>query len=706
MRFRCLLMKAAMATLSYFVIGCSLSEQNAKKTTPVGFITTPASYYSSAKARYLGAKYKENLDRLAERIVRNPKTANLQFANNISSVGGIGFFTHSATNTPDERYLEVIVSAPQSFEKKEIFNTKVARIFAAYGAELLSILAGDPAIYQENEVSGYGLNLTWRSLVQGSTGSGITLEGAVMYFSKETVRAFLHQDIDQNNFLTRAIIFAAEENGPLNLISYRQPDPGPDTRLPIHEEPLSVPQIDAQTESGSLSQPRIEAARETAPPLAVANDERLTSSARVVPITAARQQSADGKGQGQVAINKSPQPAIAFEAPIVQPPLVPSKTQPARTVEPTTTKRTESTSVTKRPDEQSDLHKAEQQANASQVSKADRFHQIKPSKDERKSASGEMSAPKNGGPGTEIPKAATTNKAQSQGAIGEQLASETSRVAGKSGDEKKAAALSKTTSEAQAFPVKAAQPEAKNKFEPLTSEQVALARKNSVAGSQETPRQIVSALPTQGSRVEIAKPLPNPVTKKPARDDPQNEEIVEAAPLSTDADKSARGKNHEAAVVAKSTVKAPSLAPLPAKSTAKENSPPLRAKLPNEQIGLLLTKPSGTAPEKRAVARSRPKALEGYIIQVGFNNKNDAQRWAETLERRGYAVSVTQADGAGSVRLRLGNFSVRDEAERQLKSLKQEGLSGIVINLPQAYRPEVPVPASEESQPQSVRTNN
>ena len=753
MRIRCLLTNAAMVTLSYFVFGCSLSEQNAKKTAPVSFITTPASYYSTAKARYLGAKYKENLDRLAERIVRDPKTANLQFANNISSVGGIGFFTHSATSTADERYLEVIVSAPESFERKEAFNAKVSRIFAAYGNELLSILAGDPAIYQENEVSGYGLNLTWRSIVQGSTGSRIVPEGAVMYFTKETVRGFLHQDMDQNIFLARAIIFAAEENGPLTLMSYRQPDPRPDTRLPIHEEALTVPQIDAKTESRSLSQPGIEAAREMTPPLAVSGDRRSTSNVPVVPLTAARQRSADVTGEEQVAINKpartakegagaakekrdiphngppesakgsghaavgnperenslqrSPQPAVALKDPTGQPPSATSKTQPARTAEPTTTKIGENTAVAKRSNEQSDLHKAEQQTNTSQISKVDRFHQVKPSKDERKSASAGTSAPENAGRGSEIPKAATTNETQSQRAVGGKLASEASGMAEKSADENNAAALSKTTTEAHASSVKTAQPKANKKFEPRASEQVvALTRKNSVAGSPETPRQVISALPTQGSRVDMAKTLPNPVVKNPARNDPQNGEIVAAAPLSTDADKKARGKNREAAVVAKSAVKTPSLAPLPAISTAKENSPPLGAKLPNEQIALLKSKPSETAPEKRAVARARPKALEGFIIQVGFNDKNDAQRWAETLERRGYAVSVTQADGAGSVRLRLGNFSLREEAERQLKSLKQEGLSGIVINLPQAYRPEMRVPASEESQTQSAQTNN
>ena len=206
--------------------------------------------------------------------------------------------------------------------------------------------------------------------------------------------------------------------------------------------------------------------------------------------------------------------------------------------------------------------------------------------------------------------------------------------------------------------------------------------------------------------MDIAKPLPNPVAKNPARGDLQNGEIVGAAPFSADADKSARRKDREAEVVAKSAVKAPGLAPSPAISTAKGNSPALGAKLPNEQIALLKSKPGETTPEKGDGARARPKTLEGYVIQVGFNNKNDAQRWAETLQRRGYSVSVTQADGAGSVRLRLGNFSLREEAERQLKSLKQEGLSGIVINLPQAYRPEMRVPASEESRTRSAQTNN
>ena len=98
---------------------CTLLDDGpARKPVAMGLIATPPTYYSTAKARYLGARYKANLDRLVERITRNSKTAPLQFANNISSVGGIGFFTHSATKTADERYLEVVLATPETFEIK------------------------------------------------------------------------------------------------------------------------------------------------------------------------------------------------------------------------------------------------------------------------------------------------------------------------------------------------------------------------------------------------------------------------------------------------------------------------------------------------------------------------------------------------------------------------------------------------------------
>jgi len=83
------------------------------------------------------------------------------------------------------------------------------------------------------------------------------------------------------------------------------------------------------------------------------------------------------------------------------------------------------------------------------------------------------------------------------------------------------------------------------------------------------------------------------------------------------------------------------------------------------------------------------KVLQGFVIQLAFGETRDARLWAETLERRGFAVSLTEAGGSGLVRVRIGNFAGREEAERQLQALRRDGLKGIVLNLPQAYRPEV-----------------
>jgi len=109
------------------------------------------------------------------------------------------------------------------------------------------------------------------------------------------------------------------------------------------------------------------------------------------------------------------------------------------------------------------------------------------------------------------------------------------------------------------------------------------------------------------------------------------------------------------------------------------------------------SKQAKMATGEQAVALPSPKVLQGFVIQLVFGETRDARHWAETLERRGFAVSLTEAGGNGSVRVRIGNFTGREEAERQLQALRQDGLKGIVLNLPQAYRPEVHPAVAEES---------
>ena len=425
--------------------GCALFDDLApKKPESNGLITTPASYYSTAKARYLGARYKDNLDRLVERITRNPKTANLQFANNIASVGGIGFFTHSATKAPDERFLEVVLSTPETFEVRGEFNEKFQRLFARYGGELLGIVSSDNDIYQDREMSGYGLNLSWRNVLTEPAGNRVALERAIIYFPKERVRNILRQGNDPNELLSDAVIFAVEEDGPLTLVSYRPQQSKPDVRAAIQEDNLA----------------------------AASNAPR---SAEVAAQTHAPGQFVQSSETEQVALP------------------------------------------------------------------------------------GEVKTAKLPGP-VAMPTASVKGADRSQPAESDRPAS-------------------------------------------------------------------------------VVKPQAPPAPKAPS-------------------------------------VAAPAVPP--AQEGEKSVSGPL---------AMLKNRPAGLVQEQSAALRPAAKALEGFIIQLAFNDKQKAQHWAESMAKRGYAVSLTEAGAEGSLRVRLGNFTARDEAERQLRTLKQDGLNGIVINLPQAFRP-------------------
>jgi DedD protein len=473
-------------TISFAIVvvvaGCATVEENPKKNKQLGLITTPSNYYTTQRARYLGEKYKSNLDRLVERIVRNPKTANLQFANNIASVGGIGLFTHSSTSSVDERFLEIILGVPETFDSQLDNNEKVHRVFSLYGAELLSILASDSEIYQEKEVNGYGLNLSWRNLVSDAAGPRISLERATLYFPKARVRSFVRGELSQNTFLGEAVIFAVIDDGPMKLISYRPQELKPDSRRPIGEEPLIAGEITAKREA----QPE--------------------KAASLAPMT---KRSSVAREQG-----KSSAQSVSLP-----------KDKPAE------------------------------------------------------------------------PKAPP--------ALGEKLE-----------DSNKAAPAADRLTEA---PVASAPP----LIETSQTKALPVIQTNSLSiGQKETESEYAA------STGDLASLPVSPVM--------------------------------------------PSITDAPKVVSVKEQA-------------LLENKPTKTP----LAEQSSAKVLQGFVIQLAFGETRDARLWAETLERRGFAVSLTEAGGSGSMRVRIGNFTGREEAERQLQALRRDGLKGIVLNLPQAYRPEV-----------------
>ena len=574
------------------VSGCTIQDRDTKRQLSAGsLIATPASHYSTQKARYLGEKYQEKLDRLIEMIMANPKTSKLQFANNLGSAGGMGFFTHSAVKFPDERFLEVVLGTGENFEAGE-YSEKVARLFSLYGRELLVILAGDSEIYNDRELSGYGLNFTWRTL-----GSRMTTERAIVYLPKEKVRAFLRQDLGENTLLAEAVIFVMEPEGQANLLSFRGQRPAPDIRAPIQEQVL-------------LPEPP-KAKPDQTPVLA----QKPGHNEVVDPAN---------DGEASVGVKKKAIP-------------VPQSETDRKTTTPNGSLGTKEEITSER--------------------------KISPIVGENIEAVGTGSA-------KESPAQSDPDPMPPTGVV------ETARAA------PSAVEFSHGQVEAKVIESKLQLEKKKEKTPELISlievpkEKEQKEMRPAMAGSQRPaamrearPNDVaqtdlgIDALPALGSTEE-----PSSSATKPGSD---IEPLGDIASLTKVSPKPAHPEKAVPAPITASELQTGEA------EAVEQRAVPVHAKYMEN------------LPEIKLLMKPVPKALEGYIIQVAFKDRSEARVWADTFEQRGYAVSMSEASAGESLRVRVGNFRLRDEAERQLKSIRDTGLIGIILNLPQAYRPEV-----------------
>lgn len=103
---------------------------------------------------------------------------------------------------------------------------------------------------------------------------------------------------------------------------------------------------------------------------------------------------------------------------------------------------------------------------------------------------------------------------------------------------------------------------------------------------------------------------------------------------------------------------------------------------------------AGSEPSKPAGGQDRPGkpsaegggGTEGWVVQVGsFGDKDNADRLAERLRARDYAVSVSEFQLGDKVlyRVRVGPMPSRDKAERQMARIQEQlGLNGKVLTYP------------------------
>lgn len=661
----------ACGVLSLLSFACSTVDDPSKKDSNLGLVATPPSYYSTPKARYLANKYKNNLNRLVEEIVRHPATASLQFSNNITSVGGIGFFTHSAVKSPDERYLEVILGTPETFETQGDYSAKVARLFSIYGSTLLTILGGDAKILAEAEVSGYGLNFSWRTIITIPSTRRVAMERAVLYLDKSAVRGFLRKEKTQNELLKDAVIFGVADDGPMRLVSYQAEEAKPDYRPAIQEadlsnrpssteetkpamqqavpepqvkstpttaikpRPLEVPIADARnipdprlsrelnqeieqtptdTTVQSLSKPAVPVELSKKP--ADVETLKMASKGQIEPPAAAPTSDDSMTESQQLPVAPGPVPVETVRV---------EKVEPSMPTPPTTVKEVEPV----------DLESPNKiGARAAPIAGDEQVLPIQ--------AKAEMSMPQEKTPVAEI-------------------VSEVSKKVTVENPGVVVSAPKQVIASAPPPPVITPQPIEKIPLE----DGRASTGIHEAAGAASIPVKKVEPIAQEPKNVLPPEPLPT-VTARLPRMHPDSEQ-AKPAPIIAKAEVSRYQPPPE-------TVVAEPAEPMPVASQPSIAPPPN----PVPQIRT----------PAMPILKQGPKALEGYIIQLGFADRNKAQDWAEKFLSQGFAVSFTES-GSGAIRVRLGNFSVRDEAEVKLRSLQRDGLKGIIVNLPLRYQPAV-----------------
>jgi hypothetical protein len=252
-------------------LGCSAAKPQGN--TPPGVeagisLTPPAhytTYYSTQKARALGESYGDNLDRLLERLTQSP-VGQMQFSNAIVSLS-LGFFTHSASRPPDERYLEVILGMPDILEEEADINATVSRLFAQYGREILAILASDTAIAEDLKVAGYGLNFSWRNMLRTPSGPRMAMKEAVIYIPKKKSERFLKQQIDHDELLGTSTIFVRQGENPSQQVRYLPPPSQPWLQPPpsLVEAQTVDPQEQGQRKEGAASRTARQPEQQLAP---------------------------------------------------------------------------------------------------------------------------------------------------------------------------------------------------------------------------------------------------------------------------------------------------------------------------------------------------------------------------------------------------------------------------------------------------------
>jgi DedD protein len=195
------------------------------------------------------------------------------------------------------------------------------------------------------------------------------------------------------------------------------------------------------------------------------------------------------------------------------------------------------------------------------------------------------------------------------------------------------------------------------------------------------PRPIPVDLPIDIPRKDTAPPLAVP-TREP---------LSQAEPASTPTPAAVASTQAAAERVAETPAEKPPVAEKPVadrpvekpleKAPVKVADKPKAAANDGARAQALL---EGKEPTSHAATPASTPSAARFIVQVGAFGENkaaqDVRLKVEKLGLKTYAQAVDTADGR-RVRVRLGPFASRDEAERAAAKLKGAGLPGAILTL-------------------------
>jgi hypothetical protein len=684
----------------FLLMSCSLVNESGKKPMGSNHIITPAHYYTSAKAKNLSDRYKETLERLVVSIVRNPKTGRLQFANNIVSTGGIGFFTHSASKSPDERYLEVVLGVPEVFDESMDFSAKVDRLFSEYGGELLSILCSETAIYRDPDVSGYGLNLSWRSAARADTGPRITLERAVVYFSKEDASRFLNRQTSKEATLSGATVFAVHGDGRAGRIAFRPLQPG-DQLAALGSENKAAEKPSEQLKS--VLEPQVKEKdlppKESVTPPARQPDRPKAAtpakSAREPMTKAAPSRSENQKVVKQIdshpekKVEKQPAPTVTQEPPKPKiaatpprndqqvaslpsqpklqektPPVLKSELRPRPATPPGKKEKDgEPQALIPRPDSTNAPSRAEKVERPPVPSKIERKVAEKDQPSEKKS---DFNTPPAADQQVRVFQEKSTSGQLAKEPVTEP-AQEPIKTKAKPGPELKTEIKLPANADQQRTASRQQSASGQLNKEPFKKAlQESVKAEGKQAGGAKTEAEPLPAAHKKTAPVQQKIPFEQ-VAVEPVKKPGQE-------PIKTEVQPSVKLK--------------PEVKVQPGEPRKMQGMPvPLAQTKAGVEEKISSGETTRENTERLALAKNKyrlDQGAEGYVIQIIFPQKAEAKRWSDILNKQGYRVSMTSVGPEETVRLRVGVFPSPVEAKNHLQQLEKQGLkSGLVLQVVQ-----------------------